>query len=159
MHCFLKKHLKMYCCLKLKKFIKQAKTDSTYYAEQFIAEKNVIRTKLENSKLTIFLLLSFLVLSIVLAISLYFKRNTIFKQKIAVDKAHFSIKESIEYSERIQKAVLPSNHKLKELFPDHFLIYLPKDIVSGDFYWVHDFNEKKLIALGDCTGHGVLVHI
>lgn len=138
-----------------KKFIKQAKTDSTYYAEQFIAEKNVIRTKLENSKLTIFLLLSFLVLSIVLAISLYFKRNTIVKQKIAVDKAHFSIKESIEYSERIQKAVLPSNHKLKELFPDYFLIYLPKDIVSGDFYWVHDFNEKKLIALGDCTGHGV----
>ena len=87
--------------------------------------------------------------------SLYKQRNIISKQKKEVDLAHQSIQDSIEYSQRIQRAVLPSREKINAAFNDCFFLFLPKDIVSGDFYWIHNFRNKKLLALGDCTGHGV----
>jgi serine phosphatase RsbU (regulator of sigma subunit) len=67
--------------------------------------------------------------------------------------------DSIKYAQRIQQAILPSQSELQRKLKDYFLMYLPKDIVSGDFFWSFERNEKdnkKLyFALGDCTGHGV----
>jgi serine phosphatase RsbU (regulator of sigma subunit) len=70
------------------------------------------------------------------------------------------ITDSITYAKRIQEAILPSDTKMKDLFPDSFVIYNPKDILSGDFYWAtkilyKDNEENLLVALADCTGHGV----
>ncbi|WP_338814934.1 SpoIIE family protein phosphatase [Bernardetia sp. Wsw4-3y2] len=65
------------------------------------------------------------------------------------------IQSSIRYAERIQSAVLPSSSYLKELLPSYFVFYKPKDVVSGDFYWCRDEDNKIVIAVADCTGHGV----
>ena len=65
------------------------------------------------------------------------------------------IVESISYAEYIQGAILPSNKIIKEHFPDSFVLYKPKYIVSGDFYWIEDQDNKIFFSAADCTGHGV----
>ncbi|TAD98129.1 MAG: tetratricopeptide repeat protein [Bacteroidetes bacterium] len=75
------------------------------------------------------------------------------------------LNQSIRYAQNIQQGILPKQEQLKDFFSEHFVIYLPKDIVSGDFYWFSKISlapfsqeEKEEIAilvLGDCTGHGV----
>jgi len=65
------------------------------------------------------------------------------------------IVDSINYAKRIQGAILPSNKELKESLGEYFVIYRPKDIVSGDFYWMHQTEEYVFVAVVDCTGHGV----
>ena len=64
------------------------------------------------------------------------------------------ITQSIEYAERIQKSLLPQDQSFKNL-KDYFVLFKPKDIVSGDFYWTTETNNHLLIAAVDCTGHGV----
>ncbi|MEN8118870.1 MAG: YfiR/HmsC family protein [Bacteroidota bacterium] len=65
------------------------------------------------------------------------------------------ITDSIYYAKKIQTAVLPPKEFLKKLLPEHFIMFRPKDIVSGDFYWTLKKEDKILIAAADCTGHGV----
>jgi CheY-like chemotaxis protein len=65
------------------------------------------------------------------------------------------VTDSIQYARRIQRAVLPPEETFKEGFKDYFVLYRPKDIVSGDFYWVTRKDEILIIAVADCTGHGV----
>lgn len=65
------------------------------------------------------------------------------------------ITDSINYARKIQESILPSTTGFKSLFPASFVFYLPKDIVSGDFYWIAEHNRQKFIAVADCTGHGV----
>lgn len=63
--------------------------------------------------------------------------------------------DSINYAQSIQKAVFPSLYKIEKHFPESFVYYEPKDIVSGDFYWQTHIKDKVLLAVADCTGHGV----
>lgn len=72
-----------------------------------------------------------------------------------LEEAYADIKDSLNYAKKIQNAVLPSETELKTNFKDVFLIYKPKDIVSGDFYWTYKHESISLIAVVDCTGHGV----
>ncbi|MFH2096686.1 MAG: SpoIIE family protein phosphatase, partial [Bacteroidota bacterium] len=65
------------------------------------------------------------------------------------------ITDSINYAFRIQSAVIPSKEYIAQLLPDSFILYKPRDIVSGDFYWIHDVGSKIVIVAADCTGHGV----
>ena len=65
------------------------------------------------------------------------------------------IRQSIQYAWRIQQAMLPANEIIDELFPDHFIFYRPRNTVSGDFYWANRIGKHKIIAVADCTGHGV----
>ncbi|NJL12251.1 MAG: SpoIIE family protein phosphatase [Microscillaceae bacterium] len=65
------------------------------------------------------------------------------------------ITSSIQYAQNIQSAILPPDSVLEAHFQEHFVVYLPKDIVSGDFYWFSHLQEKTFIAAVDCTGHGV----
>ena len=65
------------------------------------------------------------------------------------------ITDSINYAKMIQDALLPSESILKNLFEDYFIVFKPKDIVSGDFYWFENLQEYCLLVLADCTGHGV----
>ncbi len=76
------------------------------------------------------------------------QRDTILSQKD-------QILDSIRYAERIQSAILPPAHHLSDYLSDHFVLFKPRDIVSGDFYWTKQQDDKLLIAVADCTGHGV----
>jgi ligand-binding sensor domain-containing protein/serine phosphatase RsbU (regulator of sigma subunit) len=76
-------------------------------------------------------------------------------QKEELTVKNKSITDSINYARRIQNAMLPPLKLLKSYFPQSFLLYLPKDIVSGDFYWVNKLYNKIFISAVDCTGHGV----
>jgi serine phosphatase RsbU (regulator of sigma subunit)/HAMP domain-containing protein len=74
-------------------------------------------------------------------------------QKIEV--LYKQVTDSIRYAKRIQEAILPSDSYVKKLLPDSFVLYKPKDIVSGDFYWFNQIDGKVIFAAVDCTGHGV----
>ena len=65
------------------------------------------------------------------------------------------IKDSIEYARRIQMSLLPARSQLKQLFPESLIFYQPKDIVSGDFYWLHETEDTVILSVLDCMGHGV----
>ena len=65
------------------------------------------------------------------------------------------IMDSIQYSKRLQNAILPTPEFIHELFPESFVFYRPKDIISGDFYWFHQHGNKRYFSAIDCTGHGV----
>lgn len=78
------------------------------------------------------------------------------EKKNEIERKNKDITGSITYANRIQTAVLPSRTSLKDLpFADSFLIFRPRDIVSGDFYWFNMYGDHALICCGDCTGHGV----
>ncbi|RLD61975.1 MAG: hypothetical protein DRI95_13610, partial [Bacteroidetes bacterium] len=72
-----------------------------------------------------------------------------------IEKKKEEITDSIEYASRIQKAMLPLKTNLDNLLSDYFILFKPKSIVSGDFYWVRQVNNFVIIAAADCTGHGV----
>ncbi|HXB11416.1 MAG TPA: SpoIIE family protein phosphatase, partial [Bacteroidia bacterium] len=73
---------------------------------------------------------------------------------IIAEKNH-EITDSINYAQRIQSAMLPSVASIKKTFPQSFILFKPKDIVSGDFYFFHKNGDKVFLAAADCTGHGV----
>ncbi len=77
------------------------------------------------------------------------------RQKDEISDQKKEIMDSIYYARRIQKAVLPSDHKIEQSLPEHFIYYQPRDIVSGDFYWISDLDDRVIFATVDCTGHGV----
>ncbi|MEN3040358.1 MAG: tetratricopeptide repeat protein [Bacteroidia bacterium] len=78
------------------------------------------------------------------------------EQKTELEKAKREIDESILYARRIQLAILPDLTPFYERFPDSFVLYLPRDVVSGDFYFYHPISpSQSLLAVADCTGHGV----
>lgn len=82
------------------------------------------------------------------------------KQKIKIEEQHKDMLSSIEYAQRIQGAILPKNDTISEVIPNYFIFYQPRDIVSGDFYFIERVttssgDEVDLFAAIDCTGHGV----
>lgn len=82
------------------------------------------------------------------------KEDVELKNVIIEQKSH-EIFDSITYAKRIQNAILPKASDIGSYFPNSFLIYLPKDIVAGDFYWFEKINNIRFFAIADCTGHGV----
>ncbi len=83
------------------------------------------------------------------------KRIRIARQKKAIEEKNKEIMDSIYYSKKIQTSMLPSKEEMDADFKDSFVLYLPKDIVSGDFYFVNKFEDYQIMAAVDCTGHGV----
>ena len=82
-------------------------------------------------------------------------RHALEQSKREVDKKNNEILDSINYAKRIQTAILPPKSMIVEQFPESFILYLPKDIVAGDFYWLEKKEDTILFAVADCTGHGV----
>ena len=76
-------------------------------------------------------------------------------QRDIIDKRNAHITASITYARNIQNAIMPPAEIMRKLLPDSFVLNKPKDIVSGDFYWMSEKNNKVVFALADCTGHGV----
>lgn len=137
---------------------------------ELLAEKQKLN-EAENQKKKIYLsaaLLGIIVLGFVLVI-LY--RNNVLKQKTNKDLEAFNkevnhqkelvdvknkeITDSINYAKRIQQSILTSDNYFKKYTTDFFILFKPKDIVSGDFYWALNHEGKFIVMTADCTGHGV----
>jgi serine phosphatase RsbU (regulator of sigma subunit) len=129
-----------------------------------IREKDAL-LRLKNLRIKVFtfgliVLLSFLLVLTFLLIKLRIANKKIRSQRDMLDLQNKNITASIRYAMTIQQAMLPDEKALGKFF-ESFIIYMPKDIVSGDFYWFSGFDEKKaqsnsqFIAVVDCTGHGV----
>ena len=76
-------------------------------------------------------------------------------QKEEIEHQKTEILDSIGYAKRIQNAILPTRERIREVIPNSFVLYQPKDIVAGDFYWVEKAGDYSFFAAADCTGHGV----
>jgi tetratricopeptide (TPR) repeat protein len=83
------------------------------------------------------------------------KRREADHQRELVQEKNKEIIDSINYARHIQQAILPSRDSLNHYLKDGFLLYKPKDIVAGDFYWLEVYNDTVFLAVADCTGHGV----
>lgn len=79
----------------------------------------------------------------------------VIEQKSIIEHKNIEITDSIKYAKNIQEALLPNLNEVGVLFPNSFVLYMPKDIVSGDFYWFTKNDDTHFIAAVDCTGHGV----
>ncbi len=77
------------------------------------------------------------------------------KQRDQIALQNKEITSSIMYAKRIQSAVLPGEDVIEKLLPQHFILFKPRDIVSGDFYWITEKDQKIILVAADCTGHGV----
>ncbi len=83
------------------------------------------------------------------------QKNFVARQRDQIARQNDEITDSIVYAKRIQTAVLPQEKTLRDIFNDHFILFQPRNIVSGDFYWVNPSGREIVIAAADCTGHGV----
>jgi serine phosphatase RsbU (regulator of sigma subunit) len=110
-----------------KEVLKNQRDDLARYNEEILQQKEEIEAQRDEIEI---------------------QRDQIFKQNDEITK-------SITYARRIQSAVMPSNEMIKSLVGNYFLLFRPRDIVSGDFYWMAERNGKVLVAVSDCTGHGV----
>lgn len=105
-----------------------------------------------------------IVLLIIMVIAyLLYKRNQekyaanllLKEQNAIISQKKQEIEHSIQYAKGIQNALLPSIKEIKSVFPEGFIFYQPKDVVSGDFYWFHKLGDHFYLIAADCTGHGV----
>ena len=83
------------------------------------------------------------------------QHEVVTEQRDQISTKNEKINSSIKYARRIQKAVMPSADYLNKILPDYFIFNKPRDIVSGDFYWVGQNNNKLIVVAADSTGHGV----
>ncbi len=103
-----------------------------------------------------------LIISIIFTLLLYSRfrvireqKGIIERQKLTVDEKNKDITDSINYAKRIQTSMLRTEHEMFDLLGEHFVLFLPKDVVSGDFYWCHQQGDVVIWVVADCTGHGV----
>lgn len=146
-------------------FSKQAEKENLEREKQELEQKEAVK---RQAIIRNFLILGFVLL---LFVAFLIYRNLKQKQKAnnQLQSAYSQVEEksnlleeknkevfdSIKYAKRLQEAILPNSEFIKKLFPESFVLYKPKDIVSGDFYWFEHWGNKKMFAAVDCTGHGV----
>ena len=83
------------------------------------------------------------------------QNGMLLEQKSKIEESHLQITDSINYAKRIQNALLNIEIPIESLFKEYFIYYKPRDIVSGDFYWIEKIQNKIVVVAADCTGHGV----
>jgi serine phosphatase RsbU (regulator of sigma subunit) len=149
-------------------------TDKKEQENQILKQQGELNaTQLKQQKIVSYALIIGLIFLIVFAIMIYKNLNLskksnriismqkleVEKQKHLVEEKQKEVLDSINYAKRLQDAILPQVSSIKESFSklngDAFVVYQPKDIVAGDFYFFEDNNEHVFIAAADCTGHGV----
>lgn len=138
------------------------RTNEIYDLESKNAEIDLKEKDIESKRKSLIGLVLILSITCALGIIIFFgyrqkKRIAIdlsFQKKV-VEEKNLDITNSIVYAKRIQQAILPSIPEIKKALPDSFILYHPKDIVSGDFFWFTETKDSFYIAAVDCTGHGV----
>jgi tetratricopeptide (TPR) repeat protein len=136
------------------------KTDKELQENQALIDQNNAELKRKEIIIWAACIGGLLLVSLLLVV---YNRNKLTKrqnkviedQKSEVEQKQTEIIDSIKYAKLIQDAMLKSEDEQSEHLPENFVLYMPKDIVSGDFYWVHEDEEILYLAVGDCTGHGV----
>jgi tetratricopeptide (TPR) repeat protein len=130
--------------------------------EQQEKERALFLANQRRNKIILYSVLSGLALVLVFSFFIYRslritkkQKHIIEEQKHLVEEKNKEITDSIRYAKRIQNAILPPDKVVKESLKESFILYLPKDIVAGDFYWLENKNNTVLFAAADCTGHGV----
>lgn len=143
-------------------FDKEQAMQATRHEQELSAQRSIAIAEKKQQKFIIATITISLVIVLIFSVFLYNRvritqkqKHVIALQKEIVTEKNREILDSIKYAKRIQAAVLPTNAAFKELLPDSFIIYKPKDIVAGDFYWLEYKNDTILVAACDCTGHGV----
>jgi len=135
----------------------QVKEKELVEAQSKYKELEIENTK--NTKNAFLGLAVFIAIVSLLLLRAYFiKKNSntkLHKQNELIAEQKQEITDSIQYAQRIQFAILPTKENILKAFPQSFILFKPKDIVSGDFYWFQEVDNKKYIAACDCTGHGV----
>ena len=150
----------------------EAKYDSEKKSREILLQKATIEKKeLENKRQRMVIFLAVLAIVSILVVSLLIYRQFRLKKKanILLQQQHDEIKaqrdkiaqqnkeitDSITYASIIQSAILTPHSLFEKLFPEHFIYYRPKQLVSGDFYWLNQKAGKTIVVVADCTGHGV----
>lgn len=131
--------------------------------ENQLLKQEALAEHQESQKKMIIIAGSIVLLLLLIIISISVKGNinkrrvnaTLENQKLQIETKNRDITDSIQYAKRIQGAILPSENFLNQYLPESFVLYLPKDIVAGDFYWLHPSKDEIIFAVADCTGHGV----
>lgn len=156
--------------LNLEKSIQlQAEIEARYENDKKVKEIELKNNEIEKmdaivKQKTTFQYALIIVISLILIFVIFMYRSYIHKkkanellkeQKQKIEQIHLDITNSIRYASKIQESILPEHKVFTEYLPLSFILYLPKDIVSGDFYWIEKKDDKILFAAVDCTGHGV----
>lgn len=141
-------------------------SDTFYFHVGVLIPQQDIIGEMKRIKLSIIFATIFLL--IVTSLILYYYRKSylansqltnrneeIIKQRDIIEMKSKHILDSIRYAKHIQQAMLPSLKSVDKLLNDNFVLYHPKDVISGDFYWVEQQNDTVYFAVGDATGHGV----
>ena len=168
------KYYKLYSELKDSVFTKEtfeqlSEMQTKYETEKKDKENKVLKidNELKQSVIErqyILVLSVIIVLGLAVALAIIFfrgreiekKNNQVLEQqKQEIELSHQKITDSINYASRIQSALLPETSSLKKSVKDYFVLYKPRDVVSGDFYWSKQINNKLVMVAADCTGHGV----
>lgn len=146
-----------------------SETEAKYQNEKREEQNILLSERLKNKSLQIYFALAAILLLLGLAffifrglrqknkanIALSDKNKIIEEKSLLVEEQHKDITDSIKYAQRIQQAILPPDKLWNNILPQSFVFYQPKDILSGDFYWIEETTEHIFIAAADCTGHGV----
>ena len=147
------------------KYDKQVEADSLIK----LKEKEISEVQLKEEKTKKTALISGLLLMLIFLLLMYnrykitFKQKEIisrkeqetYRQKVLLETKNKEITDSINYAKRIQAAILPATKIVKEYLKDSFVLFIPRDIVAGDFYWMEQIENGLIFAAADCTGHGV----
>ena len=143
-------------------FDKEEALAAVEYEMQLAHQKEVLEQGKTQRNIVIYAVSIGLVLVLIFCIFLINRfritrsqKEVIELQKLTVETKNKEIVDSINYAQRIQSAILPPGQKIENLLPESFVLYLPKDIVAGDFYWVEQIENQTIFAVADCTGHGV----
>ncbi len=132
--------------------------------ENKILNKEIQLKNVESSRQQLAITLIGIILAIVGIVVFILIRQNRIKQRInselaeknhIIEEQHKDITDSIQYSKRIQEAIMPTLHVWEETLPNSFVLYKPKDVLSGDFYWIEKTKDVTYFAACDCTGHGV----
>ncbi|MCB9225350.1 MAG: SpoIIE family protein phosphatase [Crocinitomicaceae bacterium] len=132
-------------------------------------QEELAQKEKENLRTIIYSTVSVAGVVIIFLVFLYRRFQLTSRQKVLIEKQKTMVEsaydqlgkknkevlDSISYATRIQNAILPSKNRIQRFLPNSFILYLPKDIVAGDFYWLEEKNGTILFAAADCTGHGV----
>ncbi|MCP4150386.1 MAG: AAA family ATPase, partial [bacterium] len=141
-------NVKSLMCMPL---LNQGKLIGILYLENNLTSDAFTQNHLETLKL----LTSQMAISIENAMLYNNLEQKVNERTCELNEKNEQIISSIRYAKRIQTAILPIKEKMATVLADHFVIYLPSKIVSGDFFWFSSFGKKAFVAVADCTGHGV----
>lgn len=156
----------------LKKNIKQQQDILRTQSDLIHTQENTLSVqsnKIESQKLIIYLSISILIIIGTLGYFIYRlytktkrinallhkKNEEIYAQNQQIARQNKEITDSIVYARRIQHAILPPQEIITQILSEHFILFKPRDIVSGDYYWMTQIQNKIIITAADCTGHGV----